>query len=130
VRYQFFSEAAARLDATAVATGHTLDDQAETVLLRLLRGTGSRGVSGIRLRRGAFIRPLLTTRRNDLRQYLIARGESFCDDSSNRSLAVPRNQVRHRLLPVIEDIAPGAIAALARFAALAGDDEECLQNAA
>ncbi len=65
-----------------------------------------------------FIRPLLTSRRDDLRQYLIARGESFCEDSVQSQLAVPRNQVRHRLLPVIEDIAPGGIVALARFAAL------------
>src|SRR5579862_102312 len=75
IRYRFFREAAQRLDATRVATGHTLDDQAETVLLRLLRGSGSRGVSGIRPVRSIFVRPLLDCRREDLRRSLAARDE-------------------------------------------------------
>ena len=81
LRYQFFTEAAARLGATVVATGHTLDDQAETVLLRLLRGAGSRGLAGIRLRRGSCIRPLLATRRDDLRRYHVV---APCDRSEGR----------------------------------------------
>jgi tRNA(Ile)-lysidine synthase len=127
-RYEFFAEAADRLRATRVATGHTLDDQAETVLLRLLRGTGGRGLGGVRLRRGAIIRPLLHCRRAELRRYLDARGEPFCDDSSNASLAVARNRVRHRLLPVIEEIAPGGVQALARFARLFAADEALLER--
>ena len=122
VRYRFFSEAAARLGATLVATGHTLDDQAETVLLRLLRGAGSGGLSGIRVRRGPFVRPVLHCRRADLRRWLEARGEPYCEDSSNLSLTLARNRVRHRLLPVIEELAPRGVEALARFAALAAAD--------
>jgi tRNA(Ile)-lysidine synthase len=128
VRYAFFLEAAARLGATRVATAHTLDDQAETVLLRLLRGAGGRGLGGVRMRRGPFIRPLLTCRREDVRRYLTARGEGFCEDSSNASLTIPRNRVRHRLLPVIDEIAPGGIEALARFAQLAAADEIYLEG--
>jgi tRNA(Ile)-lysidine synthase len=128
VRYAFFAEAAARLGATRVATAHTLDDQAETVLLRLLRGAGGRGLGGVRVKRGPFIRPLLTCRRGDVRRYLAARGESYCEDSSNASQSVPRNRVRHRLLPVIEDIAPRGIEALARFAQLAAADEAFLES--
>ncbi len=129
-RYEFFREAAGRLDATAVATGHTSDDQAETVLLRLLRGAGSRGVSGIRVRRPPFIRPLLECRRADLHDYLSSRGEPCCDDSSNRDLTIARNRVRHELLPAIARLAPGGVRALARFAALSADDDACLEAAA
>lgn len=130
VRYQFFADAAARLGATVVATGHTLDDQAETVLLRLLRGAGGRGAGGIRVRRGPFIRPLLTCRRDELRAWLAARGEPFCEDSSNDSLDVARNRIRHQLVPVLEQIAPGGVRALARFAALSAADESFLEAAA
>jgi tRNA(Ile)-lysidine synthase len=130
VRYEFFDAAARRLGSTRVATAHTLDDQAETALLRLLRGAGFRGAGGIRVRRGIFIRPSLDCRRAELRAYLIDQDEAFCDDSSNRDLSVPRNRVRHQLLPVIEEIAPGGIAALARFAGLAADDESYLEHAA
>ena len=129
-RYRFFAEAAARLDASIVATAHTLDDQAETVLLRLLRGAGSRGLSGIRRQRGPFIRPLLDCRRADLRHYLADRGETYCEDSSNDDIAFVRNRIRHRLLPVIEQISPAGIVALARFAALSADDETYLEQAA
>jgi tRNA(Ile)-lysidine synthase len=130
IRYGFLAEAAARLGATRVATAHTLEDQAETVLLRLLRGAGARGVGGIRVRRGIFIRPALDCRRAELRQYLQARGESFCEDSSNLDASVPRNRVRHQLLPVVEGIAPRGIKALARFASLAAEDEAYLEQVA
>ena len=129
IRYAFLAEAGERLGATRIATGHTLDDQAETVLLRLLRGAGGRGLGGVRVRRGAYIRPLLQCRRSELRRYLAARGEPFCEDSSNASLTVARNRVRHRLLPVIDDLAPGGINALARFARLFADDEAFFEQA-
>jgi tRNA(Ile)-lysidine synthase len=82
-----------------------------------------RGAGGIRPRRGILIRPLLDTRRAALRAELVTRGEAWCEDSSNADRAIPRNAIRHDLLPVIERLAPGGIAALARFAALAQDDE-------
>jgi tRNA(Ile)-lysidine synthase len=129
-RYRFFEAAAGRLRAGVVMTGHTLDDQAETVLLRLLRGAGTRGLAGVRPRRGPFVRPLLEVRRAELRAYLDARGESFRDDSSNQDLSIPRNRIRHELMPVIGHLAPGAVRALARAAALARDDEDYLQKVA
>jgi tRNA(Ile)-lysidine synthase len=129
-RYAFFEVAAPRLDATAVATGHTLDDQAETVLLRLLRGAGIRGAAGIRIRRGPYVRPLLECRRTDVRRYLVARGERFREDSSNADRSIPRNRIRHDLVPAIEAIAPGGVRALARFAALAADDDAFLEHTA
>ncbi len=127
-RYQFLAEAAARLGATILATGHTLDDQAETVLLRLLRGAGARGLAAVRIRRGSVVRPLLECRRDELRRYLDSRGEDFCEDSSNLSLAMARNRVRHQLLPVIRELAPGGIRAIARFAALQAEDETYLAD--
>jgi tRNA(Ile)-lysidine synthase len=129
-RYRAFADAAARLGATRVATAHTADDQAETVLLRLLRGAGNRGVSGIRSARGIYARPFLACRRPDVRAWLESLGESWCQDSSNDDRSIARNRVRHDLLPVIEKIAPGGIDALARAAALAADDEIVLQNLA
>ena len=98
-RYEFFAGAAARLGADRVALGHSLDDQAETVLLRLLRGAGSRGLAGIFPRQGPFVRPLLETPRADLRTYLEHRGQSFRVDPSNADLTIPRNRVRAELLP-------------------------------
>ena len=98
-RYEFFAAAARRLGADRVALGHSLDDQAETVLLRLLRGAGSRGLAGIFPRRGLFVRPLLETPRADLRSYLEDHGQAFRIDESNADLTIPRNRVRAELLP-------------------------------
>ncbi len=125
-RYAAFKTAAAALGATSVATGHTVDDQAETVLLRLLRGAGSRGLSAIRPRLGRYVRPLIDCRRAAIRAYLDARREPFREDASNQDLSIPRNWVRYTLLPVLLDGWPGAVVALARFAELAADDEACL----
>jgi tRNA(Ile)-lysidine synthase len=129
-RDRCFAAAIDALGLTSVATAHTADDQAETVLLRLLRGSAARGVGGIRPRRGRLIRPVLDVRRAALKADLRARGESWCEDSSNADRSIPRNAIRHDLLPVIEQLAPGGVAALARFAALARDDESELQHRA
>ena len=130
LRYAWLKTAAQAADATHIATGHTLDDQAETVLLRLLRGAGGRGLSGIRPARGVVIRPLLDCRRSQLREYLAALGETFREDLSNADLSIARNRIRHELLPVIDRLAPGGIDALARAATLAADDEKYLAEAA
>jgi tRNA(Ile)-lysidine synthase len=129
-RDAFFAQAAARLGASSVATAHTADDQAETVILRLLRGSSARGAGGIRPRRGLLIRPLLDVRRAELRADLVARGESWREDASNADRSIPRNAIRHDVLPVIERLAPGSVEALGRFAGLARDDEAELQAAA
>lgn len=125
-RYSCFEQAAIELDATRVATGHTRDDQAETVLLRLFRGAGGRGLSAIRPRRGIYVRPLIDASHDDLRADLAARGETAREDSSNGDLTIPRNRLRRSVLPAIVGDWPGAVAALARFAELAADDEQFL----
>ena len=131
VRYTFLERARARAGASRVAVGHTRDDQAETFLLRLLRGAGPRGLAGIYPRHGVVIRPLLDVRRSDLRQYLAELGEPFREDESNRDLAVPRNRVRHELLPYLEQrFSAGIVNVLAREARIARDDADWLEAAA
>ena len=102
LRYEFLSRARVHFRADCVALGHTRDDQAETFLLRLVRGAGARGLAGMHPRRDRFIRPLLECRRADLRSYLEARGIRFVYDASNDDVAIPRNRVRAELLPLLE----------------------------
>lgn len=129
-RHEFFNRAADRLGATHVALGHTLDDQAETYLLRLLRGAGAAGLSAMRPRLGRVVRPLLQVRRIELREYLTLRGVSFREDASNQDQRVPRNRVRHDLLPHLGLYAPRVVEALAREAEIARADDEWLDRAA
>jgi tRNA(Ile)-lysidine synthase len=131
VRYAFLEEAADRLGADVVAVAHSRDDQAETFLLRLIRGSGPRGLAGILPRAGRIVRPLLDISRADLRQYAAERTLAFRDDSSNADLAIPRNRVRHELLPYLErEFSPGIASVLAREAAIAREDEDRLQTEA
>jgi len=129
-RYAFLAESAARLRANVVAVGHSEDDQAETFLLRLLRGAGSRGLAAIRPRAGQIVRPLLEVRRADLRSYVAERALRYREDASNSELQFARNRVRHELMPVLEAFSPGIVPVLAREAALARQDEEYLEACA
>jgi tRNA(Ile)-lysidine synthase len=101
-RYSFFERARRHFGAEVVALGHTRDDQAETFLLRLLRGAGSRGLAAMHPRRGAVIRPLIECRRADLRAYLDGRRIPHVEDETNSDISVPRNRVRAELLPLLE----------------------------
>ena len=130
-RYELFERAASEFNADAVATGHTRDDQAETFLLRLIRGAGPRGLGGIHPKAGRTIRPLLDIGRDELRGYLAALGQPFCEDESNSDVSIPRNRVRHLLLPLLtREFSPGIVDVLAREAAIARDDEDRLQTEA
>ena len=129
-RYGYLNEVADELGAGAIAVGQSLDDQAETFLLRLMRGAGAPGLSGIRPVVGRVIRPLLDMSRAELRAYAARHGLEFREDSSNADLRIPRNRVRHELLPQLERFAPAAAATLARAAALARADEEFLDQLA
>ncbi len=122
VRYEWLSETARRHGFPLVATGHTLNDQAETVLFHVLRGTGLRGLRGIAPRRGLaegveLIRPLLSARRQDVLEYLRERALPYREDSSNRDPRFTRTWLRHELLPLVERGFPGdPVAALGRLA--------------
>ena len=130
-RYELFERVATELGADVIATGHTRDDQAETFLLRLLRGAGPRGLGGIHPRAGRAVRPLLEIGRDELRAYLASVGQAFRDDESNRDLSIPRNRVRHELLPFLSrDFSPGITDVLSREAAIARQDEDRLQQEA
>lgn len=130
-RYAFLHEAAAELGATLVATGHTADDQAETLLMRLMRGAGLQGLSAIRPRQGIVIRPLLDARRVEIERYLRDAGETWREDASNADRAIARNRVRHEIMPVLKHAGgDGVVGALARTAALIHDDSEELERQA
>lgn len=126
-RYRFLEEVAALQGAEAlIATAHTADDAAETVLLRLARGSGLRGLRGIPARRGRIVRPLLHARHAVLRAALDAAGIAYLTDPSNADLAHARNRVRAELLPAVERLNPAAVEALTRFGRLAADDDDLL----
>ena len=140
-RYAFLERAADTLGADAIAVAHTKDDQAETFLLRLLRGAGARGLAAIRPRvrlsavapaAGRWvIRPLIDLERAALREYLAAGGQAFREDATNADVSIPRNRVRHELIPLLESrFSPAVVDVLAREAALARDDEDFLQGEA
>jgi len=122
-RYAFFDTAAVELNATRIAVGHTLDDQAETFVLKLARGAGGTGLGAIYPQRGLVIRPLLETSRRELREYLTSLGEPWVEDETNADLGNPRNRVRHDVLPHLEDaLGLPARRAIARAAGLVGED--------
>jgi tRNA(Ile)-lysidine synthase len=120
VRYEFLERTRRRLGAHYVATAHHRDDQAETVLLRLLFGSGLEGLAGVRPVRGAVVRPLLTVPRAALLTAVAAAGLTAVDDPTNGDLGVPRNRVRHRLLPALAAGEPGLAFRLAGLAERAG----------
>lgn len=119
-RHAFLERARLQLDAGAIALGHTRDDQAETFLLRLLRGAGPRGLSGMHPRHGAVVRPLLDCTRSELAAFLAARQVPHVEDATNADVSIPRNRVRAELLPLLAArFNPGIVGVLADEASLA-----------
>ncbi|MCH7734090.1 MAG: tRNA lysidine(34) synthetase TilS [Chloroflexi bacterium] len=139
LRYDFLAHAAIERNAQGVATGHTLDDQAETVLLHATRGSGLRGIAGMRWRTElarssgtplTVVRPLLGMRRTDTEAYCAESGIRPRRDSSNADVSMARNRIRHRVLPELEQINPDASGALARLAEIVTVDLEWLEQEA
>jgi tRNA(Ile)-lysidine synthase len=129
LRYDFLHRVAESASADRIAVGHTRDDQAETFLLKLIRGAGLTGLGGIYPRRGTVVRPLLDVGRADLRRYLESRGQPWVDDETNEDLGNPRNRIRHRVLPEL-DLAAGApsVPAIARAASIGREDGQWLDE--
>jgi tRNA(Ile)-lysidine synthase len=127
LRYAWFRQLMASGELDAVATAHTLDDQAETVLAKLLRGAWTEGLAGIAPRLetpyGAVLRPLLKTTRAEVEAYLGELGQTWREDSSNRQLSFTRNRIRHELLPLLEAWNPRLRENMAQVATLARDEE-------
>jgi tRNA(Ile)-lysidine synthase len=137
LRYDVFTSLIREEHADSVLTAHTLDDQAETVLMKLLRGAWTEGLSGIHPvvevetgktpgalgRSGRILRPLLSVRHADLEQYLRSRNQPWHTDSTNADQTFTRNRIRHHLLPILREYNPAVDQALANMAELARDDE-------
>ncbi len=130
-RQLFFDQVREARGAHVVATAHTENDQAETVLLRIVRGTGGRGLSGIAPRRARVIRPLLSTSRAEIVAELAARGQDWREDVTNADLANPRNRVRHELVPYLRaHFNPSVSGALSRLADITRSDETWMESVA
>ncbi len=133
-RYQFLCAVARQVGARYVATGHTADDQAETVLHRFVRGTGIGGLAGMRRCRQlipgvSLVRPLLSVSRREVLDYLAAVGQSYREDRSNAELRYTRNRIRHELLPHLAGkYNPNVVDAITRLATLAGEVQEIVAS--
>lgn len=121
IRYEFLTRVARETQASWVATAHTLDDQAETILHRLIRGSGLRGLRGIAAKRELspgiqLLRPMLTVSREEVIGYLRERGQSWREDQSNEDQRFTRNRIRHELLPLLREFNPAIAETLGRTA--------------
>ena len=130
LRYAFLSEAAKTLSADLIATAHNADDNAETMLINLARGTGLRGLGGIPPRRGDIIRPMLYTTRAEIEEYLSESSISHVEDSTNAQDDYTRNRIRHSVVPVLRGVNPDFAMSAARAARLLREDELYLESLA
>ncbi len=129
LRYQVLSRVADGVDRGVICVGHNADDQVEEILIRLIRGSGRCGLSGMRMVRGRVVRPLLGIGRDRILAYLRDRQIDFHMDSSNRDLRFLRNRVRHELLPFLEQrLDRGIRSALLKSAASLAEDEALLES--
>jgi tRNA(Ile)-lysidine synthase len=129
-RYRLAEETAVRLGLQVVATGHTADDVAETVLMNLARGTGLRGLAGIPPVRGKIQRPLIGCTRREVLDYLKELDQPYRTDHTNLTGKYARNRVRLEVLPVLEELYPGTAGNIARAASLVREDLEILEELA
>jgi tRNA(Ile)-lysidine synthase len=128
-RYRFLEQVADAESCTKIATGHTLDDQAETVVMRVLRGTGWDGLAGIRaVRDERIVRPLIECSRDQVLAFLQAGALPFCEDSSNQDRRFLRNRVRHEVMPLLRSINPDVQRRLASVAEIAAVEARWLDD--
>lgn len=132
LRYAWFRQLLSEVPLDAIATAHTLDDQAETVLAKFLRGAWTEGLSGIhpvlKFPEGPILRPLLKTTRKEVEDFLKSRSQPWREDSTNRHLTFTRNRIRHQLLPQLETWNPRLRDHLTQMALLARDEEAWWQS--
>lgn len=126
LRYEFFERCAELYGAQRIATAHTADDNLETMLFHLIRGTGSAGLAGIPPVRGHIIRPLIAVERRQIEQYLAGRGQDWRTDATNLDDACTRNRIRHHVIPALREIEPQAARHAVQAAALLRQDNDCL----
>lgn len=126
LRYEFLERTAQQCGAQRIATAHTASDNAETVLLHLVRGAGLSGLTGIPPRRGSIVRPLLTTTRAEVEEYCAANALAYVVDSTNADEAYARNFLRRRVIPLLEQLNPRAEEALSGACARLRSDDQFL----
>ena len=122
LRYAWFADLIDRQGARAVAVGHHREDVLETFFINLLRGTGIGGLTGIRPQQGMVVRPLLEASRADIEAYLRRRGLTWVDDSTNATDDFLRNRLRHRLLPLLDELKAGGADSVLRTMAMLGEN--------
>ena len=130
LRYGCFREIAEKIHADRIATAHTADDNAETVLLNITRGAGLKGLGGIPPKRGMIIRPMLTVTRHEVLEFLSSRSQPFAEDSTNSLDIYRRNLLRHRVVPVLTEINPRFLESVAVSSSLLREDEAYLTGLA
>lgn len=130
LRYEFLHRAAAESGCSLIATGHHAGDNAETVLMNLIRGCGLNGLSGIPERRGILVRPMLSVTRREIDDYLSAHSIPHVEDETNSDQHYTRNRIRHRLIPLLEELNPQAVRHITDAARRFGADEAELQRQA
>lgn len=123
-RYEFFRRCAAKYNSNIVFTAHNFDDNAETVLYRIIKGTGLHGLQGISEQRDIFYRPLLKSSREDIEKYCLANNLAPNNDSSNYNTKYNRNFIRHKILPMMKEINPKVINAINSLSEIAQNDDE------
>jgi tRNA(Ile)-lysidine synthetase-like protein len=129
VRYAFFEKVRKKVGAHHIAVAHNQNDQAETLLMRLLRGAGLSGLSAMRSKNGYIIRPLIETSRADIIQYLSTRRLVFREDKSNKDERYFRNRIRHTLIPFLEkNFQPQTVKLFSETALLLGEDYALLEK--
>ncbi len=128
LRYKVLQDRAGLWEADRLATGHTADDQAETVLLRLLRGAGMRGLSGIPPVRDNIIRPLIQVKRAEIEEYLAQKGIEFITDPSNLKMDYLRNRVRREIIPLLSRYNPNLVETLARTADIMREEDAFIES--
>ena len=126
-RYAFFDETANRHGYERIAVGHHADDDAELILMNLLRGSGPTGMAGIAPVRGRIVRPLIHCRREELRLFLEAEKITFVHDKTNDNTRFQRNHVRHRLIPALEHYNPRVVETLHRLGRIAGAEDRWIE---
>jgi tRNA(Ile)-lysidine synthase len=129
LRYEWFEAIRKEYDAQAIAIAHHKDDCIETVLLNLIRGTGIRGLCGIKPKNGFIVRPLICVSRSEIDNFIKEQGLQFVKDSSNDSIEFKRNFVRHRLIPLMKELNPSVNEALIRMSKHIADVETIYLNA-
>ncbi len=128
LRYGFFKEVLNKYKGQKIATAHTLDDQAETVLMRMLRGSGSTGLSGIPPVSGNIVRPFLYVTKEEVKEYLKKQDINWVEDSSNLSFQFLRNRIRRSIIPILEEINPNIKITLSNLSELSRIEKEYIEQ--